>query len=107
MKIKNLVMALCLTLAFGTAVADKHVEPPPPKKDRICTIGWYKNNGFDTWYGACVAEDGAAACDALNADMYATGAKAGDTKNAAADFIVANYVGFGSESCEAATGPTD
>lgn len=102
MKIKSLVTALCFTLAFGVAVADKH-EPPPPKDDRVCTIGWYKNNGLDTWYPACMAAGGP--CEGLLADMYATGAHAGDTKNAAADYIVANYVD--EESCEAATGETD
>jgi hypothetical protein len=104
MKIRNLIMALCFTLAFGTAVADKHT-PPPPKDERVCTIGWYKNNGFDTWYPTCLAEDGAAVCDGLVADMNATGAHAGDTKNAAADYIVANYVS--EESCEAVTGEID
>jgi len=99
MKTRNLVMALCLTLAFGTAVADKH-----KKDERVCTIGWYKNNGFDTWYPNCVAA-GTEDCDALNAAMYTTGAHAGDTKNAAADWIVAHYVD--EESCEAATGESD
>ena len=98
MKMTKILVALCATLAFGVAVADKH--EPPPKKERMCTIGWYKNNGFDTWYPACLEADGAAVCDALNDAMYTTGAHAGDAKNAAADTIVANYVE--EESCEEA-----
>ena len=95
---RNLIVALFATMAFGIAVAGD--KPPPPTKDRICTIGWYKNKGFDTWYTTCLEADGAAVCDALNDAMYTTGPHAGDAKNAAADTIVATYVGFGNESCE-------
>jgi hypothetical protein len=108
-------MALCVTFAFGTAYAGEPCDPKdpkcePPKKERICTIGWYKNYdnpNHDNWYDRCVLADGSATCDALLADLDATGQYAGDTKNAAADYIVANYVGFGNELCEAATGYDD
>jgi len=100
MKLTKLIVALCVTMAFGIAVAGD--KDPPPKKDRMCTIGWYKNNGFDSWYPVCLEEDGAEVCDGLVDNMYARGAHAGDTKNAAADTIVANYVGYGSETCEEA-----
>jgi hypothetical protein len=98
MKMVKIALAICLGLTIGLST----VHAGPPKKDRICTIGWYKNHGFDTWYGTCVAADGAAFCDALNDEMYTTGAHAGAAKNAAADYIVANYVGFGNETCEEA-----
>jgi hypothetical protein len=99
MKNAKLIVAICATMAFGIAAADDKDKDPPPKKDRVCTIGWYKNNGFDSWYPSCLEiEGGAAVCDALNDAMYATGAGAGAIKNAAADTIVANYVS--EETCE-------
>ena len=100
MKTRTMVMALCATFAFGTAVADKH--EPPKKDERVCTIGWYKNNGLDTWKDAAMA---AGTYADLIADLNATGAKAGDTKNAAADYIVANYID--EETCDEATGEVD
>jgi hypothetical protein len=95
MKISKIALAVCATLALATS-ASAGVK-------RDCTIGWYKNNGFDDWYNRCVEIEGdSAPCDALNAQLYTTGAHAGDAKNAAADIIVANYLGKDGELCEEA-----
>ena len=86
------IVTLLVTLAFcSSAMAS-----------RICSIGWYKNNGFDTWYDTCVSLDGAAVCEGLVDDLNARGDHAGDTKNAAGNLIVIRYVGVGNESCEEA-----
>lgn len=96
MKIRNLVLALFVTLAFGsTAIAGG-------KDDRICSPGWYKNNGLDTWINNC-ALTGAYSCSDLLSMLNANGKtydKPGRVKNDAADYIVANLLGKEGETCE-------
>lgn len=78
---------------------------------RVCTIGWYKNNGFDSWYNVCLAANDLdpTSCDALVDDLHYSGSKlngmsAGDIKNAAADRIVKRYLVEGIETCDEANG---
>ena len=94
MKIKNLLIALFVTLAFGSS-AFAHDD------ERICSPGWYKNNGLDTWIYNC-ASTGPYSCDNLLDMLHANGKdydKPGRVKNAAADYIVENLL-RGGETCE-------
>lgn len=94
MKIRNLLLALFVTLAFGSS-AFAHDD------ERICSPGWYKNNGLDTWYSYASEADRTRLLAMLNANGK-TYDKPGQVKNAAADEIVARFVGYGRETCEEA-----
>jgi hypothetical protein len=96
MKIKTLLLALLVTLAFGSSAFGHDDE-------RMCSPGWYKNNGLDTWYGLATP----AQREMLLAMLNANGKSGYDdppgvVKNAAADYIVENFVGYGRETCEEA-----
>ena len=105
MKGKIMIVALAAIMTSGIAFAGdcpkgEKCDPPPKEEERMCSIGWYKNNGHDTWYPSCVEAESVAFCDAIDADLNITGKGAGTIKNAAGDFLVANYVDV--ESCEEA-----